>query len=55
MESEHIKSAANKAAGKLKQKAGEALGNKEMQAKGKAQELKGSAQDKVGDVKDAVE
>lgn len=55
MESEDIKGAANKAAGKAKQVVGDALDNKEMKAKGKAQELKGKAQDKVGDMKDALE
>lgn len=55
MESEHIKGAANKAAGKTKQAVGDAIDNKEMEAKGKAQEMKGEAQDKVGDVKDALE
>lgn len=55
MESEHIDAAKNKAAGKLKQTVGDALDNKEMQAKGKAQELKGHAQEKIGDAKDAIE
>ena len=55
MESEHIKGAANKLAGKAKQAAGDAIGNVEMQAKGKAQELKGKAQDKVADLKDSLE
>lgn len=55
MESEHIKGAADKLAGKAKQAAGDAIDNKEMQAKGKVQELKGKALDKVGDVKDALE
>lgn len=55
MESEHIKSAANKLSGKAKQAAGEAIDNTEMQIKGKAQEAKGHVQDKIGDAKDAVE
>ncbi len=54
MESEHIKGAGDKLAGKTKQAAGEAIDNKEMQAKGKVQELKGKALDKIGDVKDAL-
>jgi uncharacterized protein YjbJ (UPF0337 family) len=49
MESEHIKGAANKLAGKAKQAAGDAIGNVEMQ------ELKGKAQDALGDAKDALE
>ena len=55
MESEHIKGAADKLTGKAKQAAGDAIDNKEMQAKGKVQELKGKALDKIGDVKDALE
>ena len=55
MESEHIKGAGNELAGKAKQAAGDAIGNKEMEAKGKLQELKGKAQDKIGDIKDALE
>lgn len=55
MESEHIKGAANKVAGKLKQAAGDAIGNKEMEVKGKLQEMKGTAQDAIGDAKDALE
>jgi len=55
MESEHVKGAANEATGKLKQAAGDAIGNKEMEAKGKLQELKGKAQDVIGDAKDALE
>lgn len=54
MESEHIKGAANKAAGKLKQAAGDSIDNAEMQAKGKAQELKGGVQNKIGEIKDSL-
>lgn len=55
MESEHIKSAANKAAGKTKQATGDALDNKEMQVKGKAQEVKGRVQEEIADAKQAAE
>jgi len=55
MESEHIKGAANKAAGKIKEVTGDALDNKKMELKGKAQQVKGDAQNAVGDAKDAVE
>ena len=55
MESEHIKSAANKLAGKAKQAMGDAIGNKEMEVKGKLQEMKGHFQDAIGDGKDALE
>jgi len=55
MESEHIKGAANKLAGKAKQAVGDAIGNKEMGVKGKLQEMKGHVQDAVGDAKDSLE
>ncbi|NNE57276.1 MAG: CsbD family protein [Hellea sp.] len=55
MESEHIKGAANKIAGKIKEETGDAIDNTEMELKGKAQQQKGRAQCAVGDAKDAVE
>ena len=55
MEDEHIKATGNKVAGETKQAAGKAIGNKEMEAKGKLQEIKGKVQEKIGDVKDAFE
>ena len=55
MESEHIKAGLNKAAGKIKEKIGEATNDASLQAKGHAQQAKAKAQDAVGDFKDAVE
>ena len=55
MESEHIKGAGNKVAGKVKEEIGEATGDKSLELKGKAQQAKGDAQNAVGDAKDAVE
>lgn len=49
-----IKGMANEAAGTVKQAAGKAVGDRELQTEGAAQELKGKAQKAVGDVKDAV-
>lgn len=54
MAKEDIKSAKNKIVGTLKEKAGEALDEKKLEAEGKAQKAKGHAQDAVGDIKDAV-
>ena len=51
---EKIKGMANKAAGKVKQGVGEAIGSKKMQAKGKAQEIKGVGQQAMGKSKSAV-
>jgi hypothetical protein len=42
--SDKLSGAANKAAGNVRQAAGKATGSKEMQAKGKMQEMKGEAQ-----------
>ncbi len=55
MESEHIKAAGNKIAGKAKEEIGEAFGDKSLELKGHAQQMKADAQDAVGDAKDAVE
>lgn len=55
MESEKLKGAVNKVAGKAKQAAGDALGNPEMKVKGKLQEMKGHFQDGIGDAKAALE
>jgi len=54
MESEHIKAAGNKIAGKTKEAIGDATDNKSLEAKGKAQQVKAEAQDAVGDTKDAI-
>ena len=55
MESEHVKSGYNKAAGKVKEEVGEAFDDKSLEAKGHAQQAKGRAQKAVGDAKDALE
>ena len=55
MESEHIKSAGNKVAGKVKEAVGDATDNKSLEAKGMAQQAKAKAQKAVGDAKDALE
>lgn len=52
--SDKIKGSANKAAGKIQQGAGEALGDDKMKAKGKAQELKGDAQKGLGKAKETA-
>ena len=55
MESEHIKAAGNKIAGKAKELTGEAFNDKSLELKGHAQQAKADAQDAIGDAKDAVE
>ena len=55
MESEHVKAAGNKIKGKAKELAGEATGDKSLQAEGHMDQAKAKAQDAVGDTKDAME
>ena len=54
MDKEHIKGAADKAKGAIKDAAGKATGDKELQAEGKLDKAKGAAHSAVGDAKDAV-
>jgi uncharacterized protein YjbJ (UPF0337 family) len=53
MDKEHVKGAADKAAGKTKEVAGHVTGNKKLETKGKVDQLKGAAHSAVGDAKDA--
>jgi uncharacterized protein YjbJ (UPF0337 family) len=54
VDKEHIKGAADKAKGAIKDAAGKITGDKEMQAEGKFDKAKGAARQAVGDVKDAA-
>jgi uncharacterized protein YjbJ (UPF0337 family) len=54
MDKEHVKGAADKAKGAIKDAAGKVTGDKELQAEGKMDKAKGGAHSAVGDVKDAV-
>lgn len=49
-----IKGLANEAAGNIKQGVGNATGDENMKAEGKAQEVKGETQQTVGDAKQGV-
>ena len=53
MDKEHIKGAAEKAEGAIKDAAGKLVGNEKLQAEGKADKAAGAARQGVGDVKDA--
>jgi len=53
MDREHVKGAADKAKGAIKDAAGKVTDDKELQAKGKADKAKGKLHDAAGDVKDA--
>ena len=54
MDKEHVKGAADKAKGAIKDAAGKVSGDKELQAEGKMDKAKGAAHSAVGDAKDAV-
>jgi uncharacterized protein YjbJ (UPF0337 family) len=53
MDREHIKGAADKAKGAIKDTAGKVTGDKELQSEGKLDKAKGEAHNIAGDVKDA--
>ena len=54
MDREHVKGAADKAKGAIKDTAGKIMGDKELQSEGKMDKARGSAHNIAGDVKDAV-
>ena len=54
MDREHVKGAADKVKGAIKDTAGKVTGDKELQTEGKMDKAKGSAHNMAGDVKDAV-
>ncbi|GAM98581.1 csbD family protein [alpha proteobacterium U9-1i] len=54
MDKEHVKSAADKASGALKEGAGKMTGNKKLEAEGKFDKAKGEVREVVGDAKDAA-
>lgn len=54
MDREHIKGAADKAKGAVKDTAGKLTGDKELQSEGKLDKAKGDAHNALGNAKDAV-
>jgi uncharacterized protein YjbJ (UPF0337 family) len=54
MDKEHVKGAADKAKGAVKDAAGKMTGDKEMQAEGKMDKARGAVHNAVGDAKDAA-
>lgn len=54
MDREHVKGAAEKAKGTIKQGAGKISGDKEMEKEGKADRAKGDLHEAAGNVKDAA-
>jgi uncharacterized protein YjbJ (UPF0337 family) len=53
MDKEHVKGAARKIEGSVKDALGKATGNEKLQAEGKADKAEGSVRQSTGDVKDA--
>jgi uncharacterized protein YjbJ (UPF0337 family) len=54
MDKEHIKGAADKTSGAIKEGVGKAVGDKSLEAKGKIDKAKGEAREALGDAKDAI-
>ena len=54
MDREHVKGAADKAKGAIKEGAGKLSGDKDMETEGKIDKAKGDMHKIAGDVKDAV-
>ena len=53
MDKEHVKGAADKAVGKIKEAVGRVTHNKKLETEGKVDQLKGAAHTAAGDAKDA--
>ena len=54
MDREHVKGAADKVKGAVKDAAGKVSGDRKLQTEGKIDKAKGAAHNVAGDVKDAV-
>jgi uncharacterized protein YjbJ (UPF0337 family) len=54
MDREHVKGAADKVKGAVKDAAGKVTGDRKLQTEGKIDKAKGAARNVVGDVKDAA-
>ena len=53
MNEQHVKGAAGKVSGKIKEFAGRVTGNKKLETKGKVDQVKGAVHNAVGDARDA--
>ena len=53
MDKEHVKGAADKAVGKIKEAVGRVTGHKKLETEGKVDRVKGVAHTAAGDAKDA--
>ena len=55
MDREHVKGAADKAKGAIKEGAGKVTGDKSLEAEGKIDKAKGSAHNAAGDMRDGAD
>ena len=55
MDKQHVKGAADKTAGKIKEVAGHVTGNKKLETEGKVDQVKGAVQNAAGNARDAGE
>jgi uncharacterized protein YjbJ (UPF0337 family) len=53
MNEQHVKGAADKVAGKIKELAGHITGSKKLETEGKVDQVKGAVRNLAGDAKDA--
>jgi uncharacterized protein YjbJ (UPF0337 family) len=53
MNEQHVKGAAGKVSGKIKEFAGRVTGNKKLETEGKVDQVKGAIHNAAGDAKDA--
>jgi len=54
MNNEHVKGAAEKGEGKIKEAAGHVTGDRKLENEGKVDQVKGAVHSAVGDVKDSA-
>lgn len=54
MDKDRIKGAAKEAGGKIKEKTGKMVGNRQMEAEGVAKQMEGQVQNTAGKIKDAA-
>jgi uncharacterized protein YjbJ (UPF0337 family) len=54
MNNEHVKGAAEKGGGKIKEAVGHVIGDRKLEIEGKLDQVKGAVHSAVGDAKDSV-
>jgi len=54
MNKDQIKAKAKKIGGKIQEKVGDVIGNRQQQSEGQSKQAEGKVQEKLGDLKDSV-